>query len=265
MIRKAFAAFVAAGAIIFGGVHAAPAADYTLNIGYTPGGDQLALFVAKEKGFYAKHGIDATVTRLTTAPTGVQGLVAGSLQLSMTAVPNVLLSVEGGIDLVVVRGLSRFPADLNIQTLLGRTGLGAKNAADLTGKKIAVPGIYSMGDIMLRKWFLNNGVALNEVTIVELPMPQIPDALRQGSIDAGEIRDWPCADGRGIPGDVCRVPLRARGPEGGADMVDRLLSDTDVGRFVPGAGRPILDDQARRATIRWPGHGCVFSIGGARQ
>jgi len=163
------------------------AADYTLNIGYTPGGDQLALFVAKEKGFYERHGIDATVTRLTTAPTGVQGLAAGSLQLSMTAVPNVLLSVEGGIDLVVVRGISRFPADLPIQTLIGRTGLGAKRASDLKGKKIGVPGIYSMGDIMLRKWFLNNGVALSEVTIIELPMPQIPDALRQGSIDAAVI------------------------------------------------------------------------------
>src|ERR1700722_2464128 len=200
MVRSAFAVLVALGAAMFVGTHAAPAADYTLNIGYTPGGDQLAVFVAKEKGFYAKHGIDGTVTRLTTAPTGVQGLVAGSLQLSMTAVPNVLIAVEGGIDLVVVRGLSRFPADLNIQTLLGRTGLGAKNAVDLKGKKIAVPGIYSMGDIMLRKWFLNNGVALNEVTIVELPMPQIPDALRQGSIDAAAIVE----------------PFRSRALDGGA-------------------------------------------------
>src|ERR1700728_1064029 len=110
MVRPAFAALIAIVAAMFGATQAAPATEYSLNIGYTPGGDQLALFVAKEKGFYAKHGIDATVTRLTTAPTGVQGLVAGSLQLSMTAVPNVLLSVEGGIDLVVVRGLSRFPA-----------------------------------------------------------------------------------------------------------------------------------------------------------
>src|ERR1700688_4714869 len=145
MKRRDFAQLVIALFAMVCGAHTVQAADYTLNIGYTAGGDQLALLVAKEKGFYEKHGIDATVTRLTTAPTGVQGLVAGSLQLSMTAVPNVLLAVEGGIDLVVVRGLSRFPANLKIQTLLGRSGLGAKNAADLKGKKIGVPGIYSMG------------------------------------------------------------------------------------------------------------------------
>src|ERR1700722_20125939 len=79
------------------------AADYTLNIGYTPGGDQLALYVAKEKGSYERPGMLASVIRLTTAPTGVDGFPAGALELSMTAVLNVLLAVEGGIDLVVVR------------------------------------------------------------------------------------------------------------------------------------------------------------------
>ena len=55
---------------------AAFAQTHKLNIGYTPGGDQLALFVAKDKGFYEKHGIDATLTRLPTAPQGVQALVS---------------------------------------------------------------------------------------------------------------------------------------------------------------------------------------------
>ena len=165
----------------------AQAQQHKLNIGFTPGADQLALFVAKEQGFYEKHGIDATLTRLPTAPQGVQALVSGSLQLTMTAVPNVIQAVEGGVDLVVVRALSRFPADFNFQVLVARPGLDARTATDLKGKKLAVPGLYSMGDILLRKWLLNNKVALNEATIIEAPLPQIPDLLKNQTVDAAVL------------------------------------------------------------------------------
>jgi NitT/TauT family transport system substrate-binding protein len=198
---------------------------HKLNIGYTPGADQLALFVAKDKGFYEKQGIDATLTRLPTAPQGVQALVSGSLQLTMTAVPNVIQSVEGGIDLVVVRALSRFPADFDFQVLIVRPGLEAKTAADLKGKKVAVPGLFSMGDILLRKWFLNNKVALSEVTIVEAPLPQIPDLLKKQTVDAAVLIE----------------PLRTRVlSSGGGTQLANYTADVipDCPGIIMGAMRP---------------------------
>jgi NitT/TauT family transport system substrate-binding protein len=58
-----------------------------------------------------------------------------------------------------------------------------KNAADVKGKKIGVPGINSVADVMFRKWLKNNGVNVNDVTFIETPFPQMNDLLRAGTVD----------------------------------------------------------------------------------
>jgi len=59
-----------------------------------------------------------------------------------------------------------------------------KAATDVKGKKIGVPGVNSVADVMFRKWLKNNGVNLNDVTFIETPFPQMNDLLRAGTVDA---------------------------------------------------------------------------------
>ena len=58
------------------------------------------------------------------------------------------------------------------------------NAGDLRGKKVGVPGLNSLGDVMFRKWLLINKVAPGQVSIVEAPFPQMKDLLKGGTLDA---------------------------------------------------------------------------------
>ena len=55
-----------------------------VNIGYATASDYLAVYVAKEKGFFEKNNIDATVTRVPIITNVPPALVSGSMQIGVT-------------------------------------------------------------------------------------------------------------------------------------------------------------------------------------
>ena len=94
-----------------------------------------------------------------------------------------LQAVDGGIDLNVVAGATRMLKGNPTISLVARKEVQIKSAADVKGKKIGVPGVNSVADVMFRKWLKNNGVNLNDVTFIETPFPQMNDLLRAGTVD----------------------------------------------------------------------------------
>lgn len=158
-------------------------AQTKINIGYGTASDFLPAFVAKEEGCFDKHKIDATLTRMPIISNIPPALVSGSLQIGIST-PTVLLQAkEGGLDLVAIAGATRMVKANPSISLVVRKGVDVKTAADVKGKKIGVPGLNSVADVMLKKWLKNNGVKLEEVTFIETPFPQMPDLLKGGTID----------------------------------------------------------------------------------
>jgi len=158
-------------------------AQTKINIGYATAADFLPAFVAKEEGCFDKHKIDATLTRMPIVGNIPAALVSGSLQIGMST-PTVLLQAkEGGLDLVAIAGATRMLKSNPSISLVVRKGVDVKSAADVKGKKIGVPGVNSVADVMFKKWLKNNGVKLEEVTFIETPFPQMPDLLKGGTID----------------------------------------------------------------------------------
>jgi NitT/TauT family transport system substrate-binding protein len=129
-----------------------------VTIGYPPATDFLPVYVAKEKGFFDKHNIDATPTRLPVVTNIPSALVSGSVQIGMTTVPVLLQAVDGGLDFVIIAGAAHHTKASPFISLLARK------------------------DVMLRKWLINNKVPLNQVTIIEAPLPQLPDLLKVGTV-----------------------------------------------------------------------------------
>lgn len=154
-----------------------------LTIGYPPATDFLPVYVAKEKGFFEKHGIDATPTRLPVVTNIPPAIVSGSVQIGMTTVPVLLQAVDGGLDFVLIAGAAHHTKASPFISLLARNEIKVEKPADLVGKKVGVPGINSVIDVFFRKWLLNNKVPLNQVTVIEAPLPQLPDLLKLGTVD----------------------------------------------------------------------------------
>jgi NitT/TauT family transport system substrate-binding protein len=174
---------VASMVLAFAAVSDPAAAQTKINVGYATAVDFLPLYVAKEEGCFDKHKIDATLTRMPIANNIPAALMAGSLQIGMSTATILLQAKEGGLDLVGVAGATRMLKDNPSISLVVRKGVDAKTAADLKGKKIGVPGLNSVADVMFKKWLKNNGVKLEEVTFIETPFPQMPDLMKGGTID----------------------------------------------------------------------------------
>ncbi|HLI20084.1 MAG TPA: ABC transporter substrate-binding protein [Stellaceae bacterium] len=155
-----------------------------LAVSYSATADFAPDFIAKDAGIFAQHGLDVTLTNLATTSLGPPALMAGSLQLASSSPPLLLLANDGGMDLVAVAGVAAMDAKHPRGSLVTRLGFTAKKAQDFIGKKIARPGINSAIDLVLKKWLLDHGVALNEVTLVETPFTQMGDLLKAGQIDA---------------------------------------------------------------------------------
>jgi len=180
VLGSLFAACVASPAI------AEPA---KVAIGYPPATDFLAVYVAKEKGFFAKHDIDAAPTKLPVVTNIPSAIVSGSIQIGMTTVPVLLQAVDGGLDFVLIAGAAHHTKTSPFISLLARKDVKIEKPADIAGKKVGVPGINSVIDVVFRKWLINNKVPVDQVKIIEAPLPQLPDLLKGGTLDLVAIVD----------------------------------------------------------------------------
>jgi len=159
-------------------------AQTKITVGYGIASDFLTVLTARDEGIFAKHGLDVTMTAFTNGGLTPQALVSGAAQIAFNTGPVLVLAKDGGLDLVVFAGLSRIQKTNPHSALVTRAGVTVTKPADLIGKRIADPGINSSLDLVMKKWLVDGGVKLNQVTVVELAFPLMGDSLKNGQIDA---------------------------------------------------------------------------------
>lgn len=172
-------AFIATGAL-------APSAQALtkLTIGYGIASDFLAALTARDEGIFEKHGLDVSMTVFTNGGLTPQALVSGAVQIAFNTGPVLVLAEDGGLDMVVISGISRIQKINPHSALVTRAGFTVTKPSDLIGKRVADPGINSSLDIVFKKWLLDGGVQPNQVTVVELPFQLMGDNLKNSQIDA---------------------------------------------------------------------------------
>ncbi len=158
-------------------------------IGYTAVGGNAADYIAKDKGFFAKHGLDVDLLLVRGGSVLVPSLVANSIQIGTLATPTMIQAADGGIDLVAVTGLSVFTANLNDSGIVIRTDSTIKTPADLKGKRIATSTIGGVSEIMFDKWLTVKGLDLKSVTMLEVAYSDMPNVIKTGNIDGVLIPD----------------------------------------------------------------------------
>ncbi|MGN6733903.1 MAG: ABC transporter substrate-binding protein [Candidatus Binatia bacterium] len=97
------------------------------------------LWVAQEKGFFAKNGIDVQTVFIPGSPTLIASINTGDVQMAYTGGTATLGAAVGGLDMKIIAAFSNF-----VQTdLVVRPEI--KTAVDLKGKRIGVTSIGGTG------------------------------------------------------------------------------------------------------------------------
>ena len=150
---------------------------------YTAVSPYMASWVAKDQGFFEKRGLDVELSLAQNGSVIIAAILADSAQFG-TPTPTVFLqAVDGGADQVALAATNTFP-DTSKSGVLARTDSNIKTPQDLIGKKVGVPGLGGLLDVIFRKWLADQGIDTKKITYVETQFPQMSDLLKAGQVDA---------------------------------------------------------------------------------
>ncbi len=177
-----------------------------LRIGFIPLVDCAPLLVAKERGFFAKHGLNVELRKAQSWDQALARLAAGELEAAHMLVTAplqwALLSAKGPADhLVYAVSLSDHGNAITVSNALWRAGV--RDAATLRDRlasagaaavprtpQFAVVHPRSTHEYLLRLWLDRAGLEVGrDVALRYVPPHEMVHALREGAIDgfcAGE-------------------------------------------------------------------------------
>src|ERR1700749_1485425 len=135
-------------ALSFLALSLAPAGAATkIRVMYTAVSGYSSAYIAKDQGVFEKRGLDV---ELILAPQGgaiIEGLVSGSTEIG-TPTPTVFLqAVDSGLDQVAIAATNALPEKAK-WGVLARSEKSIRAPADLIGKKVGVPGLNGLLDVI---------------------------------------------------------------------------------------------------------------------
>lgn len=154
-----------------------------LRIAYSSiSGAMLPLWVAKDTGLFAKHGVEVDLTYIRGV--AIEALLAGEVQFVRASPPSVVRSALRGSDLAFIANT----INVAVFSLMSKPEL--QKPDDLKGKKIGVTNLGDSPDLvlslLLEKWGLQRGKDL-AVLGIRGGMPELLISVSKGFVDAGMI------------------------------------------------------------------------------
>ncbi|MBR0641730.1 ABC transporter substrate-binding protein [Plastoroseomonas hellenica] len=147
--------------------------------------DVAPLHAAIREGYFAAEGLEIDTSTTTGGATGLPGLVARQFRVTFSNAVSIMLGIREGLDFRFVSGATRgaeTPPD--IFAVLVKKGSGIRSGKDLEGKRIASNTRNNIVWLRGMAWVEKTGGDWRRVTTVEVPFPQMADALAGGQIDA---------------------------------------------------------------------------------
>ena len=176
-----------------GSAERARGSDEVIRIGAFPNLTHAPFYVALETGIL-EEALAPTKVEVTYFNSGTDAgtaLLGGSIDATYIGPgPSAALYLKSQ-QVAVVSGVTAGGASFVV-----RTGSGIESAADLSGRRIAVPGAGNTQDVALRTWLGEQGLAANDaggdVNIAAVDNTELLQLFEAGQLDgAWEPEPWP--------------------------------------------------------------------------
>lgn len=132
-----------------------------INVSYgSISGTQSPVWVAKEKGFFEKHGLDVNLVYIPGGPRSVMAMLGGSVQFVIhSAMPSLEAYVGGADTELIGSSMNRLDHYLVVHPSI-------TNSQELRGKIVGISTLGSLTDLVLREALRLNGLSEREVTVL---------------------------------------------------------------------------------------------------
>ncbi len=143
--------------------------------------NNLPIYVAQDKGLFAKENIFVEAVVLNASTRAIPALIGGSTQISASAAMTTIRAIEKGAALKIVGGLINAPVyDLY-------AGAKYKSIKDLNGATIGVTGLITSDTVLMKEMLKANGLEYPR-DFAMLAIGGTPDrylAMQSGNIAGG--------------------------------------------------------------------------------
>jgi len=159
-------------------------ADEAISIGSMPIDSSGEAYYAKDRGFFAKAGLDATIQTLPNGAAIAAAVAGGSFDIGFSNLTSIATAIHNGVPLQIVApgGLFVSAAPTTLTYVLASSPI--KRPRDLEGKVVAISGLKNSQQGAIEAWVDQDGGHGASVKIIDLPFPAMQAALDAGRVDA---------------------------------------------------------------------------------
>lgn len=155
----------------------------SLRIGVSRNPAWALIYIAAAENFFEKAGVTVELRDYPSSRQATDGLLAGEVDIAIAMDTSIALEISRKQPIVVIAQDHSSP---HLTGILARVDRGIYDPDDFVGKRIG----YQTGtsaEAFLRRFLTLERISLSQVTLVPLPISEVPAALAADKIDAAAI------------------------------------------------------------------------------
>jgi NitT/TauT family transport system substrate-binding protein len=157
----------------------------TVRLTTNPFAGSAAAFVARDQGFLEEENLELKPDFLRFTPDAVAAVVGGNADFAIISTITIMAAANKNVPIeIVAPGYFINPEE---QGYFVKEDSDIKSPADFAGKKIGTGGKGNINELAVTAIAAEAGVEPSELELVELPLPDMASAVRNGRVDVGPM------------------------------------------------------------------------------
>lgn len=159
----------------------------TVDVAVLPTSNMAAVYLGVQEGYFEEEGLDLNLTTVGGGAEMIAGLQANSFDFLAVGYVPLFAAAANGLPIVMVAGndAGGATADEEWQVVVAGGDSSIETVEDLAGATIGVNALKGVAEATIRASMREQDVDDSAVQFVEVPFPEVPAAIANGTIDAG--------------------------------------------------------------------------------
>ncbi|MCD5316483.1 ABC transporter substrate-binding protein [Kineosporia babensis] len=160
-----------------------------LSVGVIPILDVAPIYLGIEQGFFKEQGLELELQKAQGGAAIVPAVVSGQYQLGYSNTTSLLIAASQGLSLKVVANGNNSTGEpgKDFGGVVVPENSPIRSAADLAGKRVAINTLQNINTTTVNKVVRDDGGDPSKISYTELAFPEIPAAVANGDVDAGQV------------------------------------------------------------------------------
>ena len=140
--------------------------------------------IAEQEGYFEDENLDVVVSEGGTAAETAAQLIAGQVDIAMSGGVSIIQGAVENLGIRMILGGTSADPTVDTSGIIARADSGIDGCEDLAGKTVALQGLNESTHLGVLLCADAAGIDPSSITFVQLPLPNLNDAVLKGDVDA---------------------------------------------------------------------------------